>query len=225
MTATQVTEKNLHSRNRNVQSEYRKQQLIQATLECIEKFGLSQTTLANIAKAAGISQGNVVFHFQSKENLLAQALQSLSREYMACWQSALAEAAGDPVNQLCAMIQAPFKASVCSRKKISVWYAFWSESRSRPKYMQICGDQDRAYSAALLDICQQLEAISQSALSASAAALSIESMVDGLLQNFLIDQPVGFKRTEAVATLFEMIKVIYPNLARNIDSAQKVGKI
>jgi len=218
LTAAKVTEKNLHSRNRNVQSEFRKQQLIQATLECIEKFGLSQTTLANIAKAAGISQGNVVFHFQSKENLLDQALQSLSQEYMACWQSALADAGSDPVKQLCAMIQAPFKPSVCSRKKISVWYAFWGESRSRPKYMQICGDQDRAYSTALLEICKQLETISHSTLPANTAALCIESMVDGLLQNFLIGLPAGFKRNDAVDALFEMIKVIYPDQARNIGS-------
>ena len=121
MTATKVTEKNLHSRNRNVQSEYRKQQIIQTTLECIEKYGLSQTTLANIARAAGISQGNVVFHFQSKENLLEQALQSLSQEYMACWQSALADAGSDSINQLCAMIQAHLLSpvSVVGRKSAS----------------------------------------------------------------------------------------------------------
>ena len=220
MIATQVTEKNLHSRNRNLQSEFRKQQLILATMECIDKCGLSQTTLANIAKQAEVSQGNVVFHFQSKENLLDQALQSLSQEYMACWQSTLGQAGDDPLRQLGAMIKAPFKSSVCNRKKISVWYAFWGESRSRPKYMQVCGAQDRAFSDALLSICKQLAAISQSTLSAETAAISIESMIDGLWQNFLIG-PSGFKRSDAVEALFEMIRVIYPDQTKNISSIQQ----
>ena len=220
----QVNEKNLRSRNRNVQSEFRKQQLILATLECIDKFGLSQTTLANIAKQAEVSQGNVVFHFQSKENLLDQALQWISQEYASCWKSALELAGEDPIKQLCAMIQAPLKSNICNRKKISVWYAFWGESRSRPKYMQICGEQDRAYSDALFSICRGMTAISQSSLSAETAALMIEGAIDGLWQNFLIG-PSGFKRSSAVETLFELIKIIYPDQSENIGSMQIRDKV
>jgi len=222
--ATQVTEKNLQSRNRNVQSEFRKQQLILATLECIDKYGLSQTTLASIAKQAGVSQGNVVFHFQSKENLLDQVLLWLSQEYVDNWKSSLELAGDDPIKQLCAMIQAPLKSSICNRKKISVWYAFWGESRSRPKYMQVCGEQDREYSDALLSICKRLVDISHSTLSAETAAIMIESAIDGLWQNFLIG-PSGFKRSSAVETLFELIKIIYPDQLENISSMQIRDKV
>ena len=75
-----VTEKNFASRNRKKQSEFRKQQLIDATIVCIDRRGLSQTTLAKIAERAGLSQGNVVFHFQSKEALLEQTLHYLNLE-------------------------------------------------------------------------------------------------------------------------------------------------
>ena len=67
--------------------------------------------------------------------------------------------------------------------------------------------------------------MSQSTLPANTAALSIESMVDGLLQNFLIGLPAGFKRNEAVEALFAMIKVIYPDQAKNIGSMQKQDKV
>ena len=219
MAATQVTEKNLQSRNRNQQSEFRKQQLMLATLECIDKYGISQTTLANIARKAQVSQGNVVFHFQTKENLLDQALQLLSQEYMDGWQSALNDAGEDPVAQMYAMILAPFRPKVCNRRKIGVWYAFWGESRSRPKYMQVCGEQDRAYSDALLSICERLEAMGNTTLPAETVALTIESMIDGLWQNFLIG-PAGFKRHQAIDALVESIKIIYPDLAENIGSMQ-----
>ncbi len=210
----QVTEKNLPSRNRNVQSEYRKQQMVHATLDCIDRYGLSQTTLANIAKTAGVSQGNLIFHFQNKENLLNQALLAHNKEYTTNWQTAFESAQKNPIAQLCAIIQAAFKPIVCNRKKISVWYAFWGESRSIPWYLEVCGRQNKEFSGTLLTICQQFD---DSALSPESAATSIEAMIDGLWQSFIIG-PRGFTRQQALATMFELVKVIYPNETRYIDS-------
>jgi len=212
---TGVTEKNLQSRSRTVQSKYRKQQLIVATLDCIDKVGLSQTTIARIAERAGVSQGIVVFHFQTKKNLLEQTLGHLSQEYVQCWQDACEQAGPDPISQLCAMIKAAFTPAICNRKKISVWYAFWGESRSRPRYMELCGRNDQAYSGKLLSLCSKIIINKRSPLSAQTAALSIEGMIDGLWQNFLIGAP-GFKRAQAITTVFELLEIIYPEEDQNI---------
>jgi TetR/AcrR family transcriptional repressor of bet genes len=212
---TSVTEKNLQSRSRAVQSEFRKRQLIEATIDCIDKLGLSQTTLARIAERAGVSQGIVVFHFQTKEGLLEQTLRHLSHEYMQCWKDACDTAAPDPVSQLCALIKASFRPSICNRKKISVWYAFWGETRSRPRYMELCGSNDLAYSNKLLSLCEAIEPNTRSTLSAQTATLSIEGMINGLWQNFLIGTP-GFKRARALATVFELLEIIYPDEYKNI---------
>ena len=212
--ATPVTEKNFAGRNRKSQSEFRKRQLIDATMDCIDKLGISQTTLARIAERAGLSQGNVVFHFQSKEALLDQTLRYLSDEYLSNWQSALAAADSDPLAQLCALIEASFAPQICNRKKISVWFAFWGESRSRPKYMRVCGAHDKAFSDNLLALCEAIEAQHGARLQAATAALSIEGMIDGLWQNFLIGPP-GFKRDRAIRAVFELLDTIYPNLRRS----------
>jgi len=212
---TSVTEKNLHSRSRALQSEFRKQKLIEATIDCIDKLGLSKTTMARIAEHAGVSQGIVVFHFQTKENLLEQTLRHLSLEYMQCWENACDNSASDPVSQLCALITSAFTPSICNRKKISVWFAFWGESRSRPKYMELCGNNDLAFSGKLMSLCEEIEEDSVSALNAQTAALSIEGMIDGLWQNFLIGPP-GFKRAQAIATVFELLEIIFPEEEQNI---------
>jgi TetR/AcrR family transcriptional repressor of bet genes len=212
---TSVTEKNLPSRSRSVQSEFRKRQLIEATIDCIDKLGLSQTTLARIAEHTGVSQGVVVFHFQTKKALLEQTLKHLSQEYMQCWKDACSNAAEDPVSQLCTIIKSTFNPSICNRKKISVWYAFWGESRSRPRYMELCGNNDLAYSSKLLSLCEAIESNSSSTLSAQTAALSIEGMIDGLWQNFLLGAP-GFKRVQAITTVFELLEIIYPDEHQNI---------
>lgn len=209
---TTVTEKNFASRNRKKQSEFRKQQLIDATIDCIDKLGLSQTTLAKIAERAGLSQGNVVFHFHSKEALLEQTLHHVNEEYQANWQQALAAAGNNPYRQLRAITRAAFAPQICNRKKISVWFAFWGESRSRPKYMKICGASDQVFSDKLLALCEAIEKQQGARLSASTAALSIEGMIDGQWQNFLLGV-AGFKRERAIEAVFELIDCAYPGMA------------
>ncbi|MDC1286464.1 TetR family transcriptional regulator C-terminal domain-containing protein [Gammaproteobacteria bacterium] len=206
----QVTQKNFASRNRKHQSEFRKRQLIEATMDCIDKLGLSQTTLARIAERVGISQGNVVFHFRSKEALLEQTLRHLNDEYQSNWIAALAAAQPDAYSQLRALLESSFKPKICNRRKISVWYAFWGESRSRPTYMRICGDNDKIFSDQLLTLCQTIEAESTAQIRAETAALSLEGMINGLWQNFLIGSP-GFKRSHAIRAVFELMDSIYPD--------------
>jgi len=207
--ATPVTEKNFASRNRKSQREFRQRQLIDATMDCIDKLGLSQTTLAKIAERAGLSQGNVVFHFHSKEALLEQTLHFLNDEFEANWKAALAAADKNPMARLKAIIKSSFAAQICNRRKISVWYAFWGESRSRPKYMRVCGDSDEEFSDQILALCQALESQCEARLKAATATISIEGMINGLWQNFLIGPP-GFKRAEAIQTVFELLDMIYP---------------
>lgn len=213
--ATPVTAKNFTSRNRKNQSEYRKRQLIEATLDCIDKLGISQTTLARIAETAGISQGNVVFHFSSKEALLEQALIFLNDEYMRTWQAALDKAPADPVSQMRALIGATFAARVCSRKKLSVWFAFWGESRSRPAYLKVCDASDQIFSDKLLAFCREIEAKHGASLDAETAAMAIESMIDGLWQNLLINAPT-LSREQALTAVFQLVNTIYPELV-NLD--------
>ncbi len=208
-----ITEKNFASRNRKSQREFRKRQLIDATIDCIDKLGISQTTLARIAERAGISQGNVVFYFHSKDELLEQTLHFLNDEHTSNWQKALADAGPDPWSRLQALIKASFAPQVFNRKKISVWYAFWGESRSRPKYMRVCGASDRAFSDTILKLCQAIESRDGSGLSPQTAAQSIEGMIDGMWQSFLLGSP-GFKRAQAISTIFELLGNIFPQSPR-----------
>ena len=209
-----VTSRNFASRSRKHQSEFRKQQLIEATMDCIDKLGISQTTLARIAERVGTSQGNVVFHFRTKEALLEQTLRHLSDEYHANWTRALEMAPPDPLQRLRAIVTASFAPAICNRRKIGVWYAFWGESRSRPAYMRVCGEQDRIFSDQVVALCRQLERENDARLDAESAALSIEGTIDGLWQSFLIGPP-GLKRKHAIEAVTQLIDVIYPGRANH----------
>lgn len=209
--STSVTEKNFASRSRKRQSEFRKRQLIDATIDCIDRVGISQTTLARIAAQAGLSRGNVLFHFHSKDALLEQTLRFLDDEYRGNWEQAIENAGDDPYLQLKAMLEAAFAPHIFTRRKISVWFAFWGESRSRPQYMKVCGASDRAFSARLLSLCEQIEARHGARLGARVAALAFEGMIDGLWQNFLISDS-GHRKKQAIAAVFELLESVYPEI-------------
>jgi TetR/AcrR family transcriptional repressor of bet genes len=209
-----VNQNNLASRNRKTRVEFRKQQLIEATIDCIDSLGLSQTTLGRIAERAKLSQGNVVFHFQSKDALLEQTLQYLTNEYYDNWRSAVDACGNDSVQSLFAMIDSSFTHSICTRKKISVWYAYWGEARSRPKYQAVCGQNDLAFSTELKRICNEIGNSSKATLDAETAALAIEGMIDGLWQNLLLAAQ-SFERKRAIEAVYNLVFIIYPDLVRS----------
>jgi len=78
------------SANRTASREARRQQLIDATVKCIARKGMGGTTLADVAGEAGLSQGIVNLHFESKENLLNETLRYLADEYRTQFDKALA---------------------------------------------------------------------------------------------------------------------------------------
>ncbi len=204
-----VTRKNFASRNRKRQREFRRQQVIDATIDCIDQLGISQTTLARIAERCGLSQGNVVFHFKNKDTLLEQTLIHLNEEYLANWRDALVGAGDDPRDRLLALIRACLAPSVFNRRKISVWFAFWGESRSKSAYMRICGASDQAFSRTVRELCEALHAQIPGRLAPATAATSIEGIIDAQWQNLLLGPP-GFKRAAALAPVLELVDCIYP---------------
>ena len=86
----------------------RRRELIEATITSIARHGLSRTTVAKVAKIAGLSTGIVNFYFHSKQALLLATLEHVDREFELRQQEALERAGEDPVQLLEAMIEVDF---------------------------------------------------------------------------------------------------------------------
>ena len=121
-------------KSRKASKETRQQQLIEATIDSLAKRGYADTTLANVADGAELSRGIVNFHFESKEKLLIATLQHMYDEYSAHWRTALQKAGDDPARQLQHLVWADFDRSICNKRKLAAWLAFWGEAKSRPTY-------------------------------------------------------------------------------------------
>ncbi len=134
----------------------RRAQLIEATIQTLGARGYSRTTLTEVARRAGLSHGLVLFHFQSKENLLAETLSHMAEEYHQNWRQAISGFADDPAAQLHALILADFTPEICTPDRLAAWCAFWGEAQSLPVYQEICGAKDETYSQTLTEITAKL---------------------------------------------------------------------
>ena len=131
-------------------------QLIEATIETLARRGFSRTTLTEVARLAGLSHGLVLFHFETKEKLLAETLAYLAEEYRANWSAALAAAGPSPAAQLNALIEADFDHKVFTPSRLAAWCSFWGEAQSRPLYQESCGEKDENYNRRMESICARL---------------------------------------------------------------------
>lgn len=167
-------------RGRKASKETRRQQLIEATIDSLAKRGYSETTMADVADGAGLSRGIVNFHFESKENLLIATLQYMADEYSAHWRASLLKAGDQPASQLAALVAADFDRTICNRRKLAAWCAFWGEAKSRPTYQALCGARDEAYQNVFIELCRVLKVEGGYDFDPHATALSLSAMLEGL---------------------------------------------
>ena len=176
---------------RTATREKRRQQLIDATMKCIARKGMGSTTLGDVAGEAGLSQGIVNLHFESKENLLAETLRYLADEYKTQFDDALAQSGPGPADKLLALMQLDVRPSICNRRKVAVWFAFWSEVRSRPTYRKICDESDRYYDDVVARLCNEIIAEGgYEGISAASIAIALTSMTNGFWLTCLISPQI-----------------------------------
>lgn len=194
---------------RKASREFRRDQLIEATIAVVANRGLSQTTLSDVAKVAGVSHGLVNFHFETKERLLAETMSFLSNEHRETWQSALGGASDTPAHRLNALILSEFSEQHLSADKLSAWGAFWGEAQCKPIYLEQCGENDRAYIAAFETACRDLVAEGGYAIDAILAARVLRLTIEGVwLELTLSAKPYSFE--DARKTAFFCAAALFP---------------
>jgi AcrR family transcriptional regulator len=192
--------KPIPSTSRKASREFRRQQLIEATIATIAERGYAQTTLSDVARAAGVSHGLLIFHFESKEKLLTETLLFMAEEYRANWMAALADANDNPAAQLNALLVADFNDVVCTPQRVSAWCAFWGEAASRPIYQEHCGANDLEYIAMKQAICERLVRDGNYAIDAAQAARVLRVTSEGVWLD-LLSSPAPHARDEGLKTV------------------------
>ena len=183
--------------------------------------GLADTTIATVAQEAGLSQGIINLHFQSKEGLLTETLRYLADEYMnACRE---ASAAGDrsPAAGLEAMVELDFRRNICARDKLAVWFAFWGERKFRPTYRRICADRDKSYDDMVRVMCRRLcEAGDYPEVEPDLVADGLSALTDGLWLDLLV-RPESMSRELAKRITLSYLADAFPKHFRQPPAAAR----
>ncbi|MDP6994374.1 MAG: TetR family transcriptional regulator C-terminal domain-containing protein [Woeseiaceae bacterium] len=203
---------NLDKLNRRALSkEVRRRELIDATIKCIARKGLGNTTLADVASEAGLSQGIVNLHFQSKDNLLAETLRSIADEYHEQFMETLDDSGPDPAMQLLALMEMDLKPSICDRKKLAVWFAFLGEVKAVPTYRKICSQRNQDYDRIMLELAT---AVIQNGgyedINPRSVADVLSSLTDGMWLSCLMN-PGSFDRQQALDTIRHYLQAVFPD--------------
>lgn len=195
---------------RTASREARRRQLIDATMKCIARKGLGNTSIGDVASEAGLSQGIVNLHFESKDNLLTETLRTLANEYREQFDRTLENAGPRPADALRALLAMDLQPKQLDRQKLAIWFAFWGEVKSRPTYRSICDEYDRYYDSVVEKLCAGIiEEGGYINIKPAAAAEGLTCMTNGLWLSCLIS-PQDFDRDIAWSAIMSYLANVFP---------------
>ncbi len=216
------------SKSRLANRKARRQQLIDATIRSIAKYGFSGTTLDTVTKGARLSHGVVNFHFESKEDLYDQTLGYLTKEHYELWYEAMLDAGPDPADQLRAMIEVDFDPGICAPEKLAVWFAFWGQAKYRPNYLTIHGSYDEQRFVQIARLCNEIAREGgYQEVEPDSVARGLDALIDGLWLSLLM-YPKWTSREKARGDAFTYLASAFPRHFREAKtdrSAEDKAKV
>jgi TetR/AcrR family transcriptional repressor of bet genes len=196
---------------RDALKEARRIQLMEATIDCIAARGFADLTLADVAKAAGLSVGIVNFYFRSKDVLLIETLRHLVADYVQQTNENIRSAGTTAAAQIEAMIESDFHRTIANRKRVTVWYAFWGETRWRPEFLKICQQlSDSFHDETKAAFARLIAEGGYNDIDPDLVARGFDAMIDGLWLDMLIN-PKAVERDAAKQVVRTYLAGIFPN--------------
>lgn len=105
----------------------RRQELIEATLECIAELGIQSTTVRAVAAKAGVSNGLIRHHFENKANLIVAAYRRTMELITEAAFEVLASKEGTPHQRLNRFVRVALGGQASEYRMISLWATFISQ--------------------------------------------------------------------------------------------------
>lgn len=158
--------------------EVRREEILAATVEEMQRLGMDQTRAQDVAQALGVSTGLLFYHFDSKDNLLAAALEYAVDRDLARLDRALARGR-TPMERLRRVVAA--YAPTGSAQGWTLWIDAWSNSLRHPPIRKMLRTLDERWRGALRTAIQDGVDNGDFACDDPAAtAMRIGAQLDGL---------------------------------------------
>jgi TetR/AcrR family transcriptional regulator, transcriptional repressor of bet genes len=175
----------------------RRQQLIDATIASINRYGLAETTVQRISREAGVSSGIIHHYFGGKAELLEATMRRLLQQLRADAVERLAKAE-DAEQRLHAIIESNFAASQFQSEVTTAWLAFWAEVPHVPALARL----QRINACRLRsNLLHSLRALLPRG-AAEQTARGLAALIDGLWLHSALDGSLDGEGARAIACAF-----------------------
>ncbi len=195
---------------RRARGEATRRLLIESAIVVMARRGLEGTTFATIAEESGLSRGLVTFHFKTKEQLIAAALELAGSIYEASWDRHIRKPDLAPAVRLATVIAHDVAFVRRHPAILSLWYTTWGEARSQEIYRTNTREADKIYVGELAQAFGALAGDPKGRARASRAkARALNAIVFGLWLDSHID-PDSFNDSEALDAAAAVLKALVP---------------
>lgn len=113
---------------------YRRAQVLEATVRTISERGVERTRLVDVARAANVSVGLIQHYFETRDELLASAFEFFNDLWVGHWET-VSSAAADPVMKLVTLFRfTAFEFEGWREVQWRIWVEFWSLCNRNPGF-------------------------------------------------------------------------------------------
>lgn len=176
----------------------RRKTLIEATIECLKRYGHDGLSIRRISAQAKVSIGLINHHFPTKDMLVAEAYRYFNNELVGSLRAAVATKAGAAREQLSAFFNASFSPPNLDSDVLAVWVVFWGMYRHSKDIQRVQSETYHGYVDLLRGMLADLERESgELRFNLRLAAIGLTALIDGLWLEWCLD-PDNFEPGEAV---------------------------
>ncbi|MDE3268885.1 MAG: TetR/AcrR family transcriptional regulator [Pseudomonadota bacterium] len=165
----------------------RKQQIIEATVECIIKHGYYNFSMQDVADAADVSKGIIHYYFLNKDELMMAVLDRCAADIEAILVKRII-AAKDPLQRLKVFISVCFDVLRHNREYYQVNMDFWTQINQKQEVRTAIAEHYRMIRNAGIKVIEDgIKAKVFKSVDVNMYASLIVSIVDGFSLQYLFD--------------------------------------
>ncbi|MFF1308533.1 TetR/AcrR family transcriptional regulator [Streptomyces sp. NPDC058307] len=156
----------------------RREELLRAAIEQIEARGVAAVRIADVASALGVSNALVLYHFSTKEKLVAAAFTYAAEDDLAHLRKLLGRRTS-ALRRLRSAVR--WYAPTGQAKGWRLWIEGWAVALREPALQAVTRDLDRRWKAALTEVIAEGVAAGEfHCPDPEATALRLTALLDGL---------------------------------------------
>lgn len=172
----------------------RREELLRAAVEQIEARGVAAVRIADVASALGVSNALVLYHFATKEKLVAAAFAHAAEGDLARLRRLLGRRT-TALRRLRAAVR--WYAPTGQAKGWRLWIEGWAAALREPTLQEVTRDLDRQWKAAIAEVIAEGVAAGEFRCPDPAGtALRLTALLDGLAVQ-LTSYPGALSRARA----------------------------